>query len=110
MGPERSQPSHTLQRHLGNVARALLLVLAAMLAIIGAHPPAAKDSLWNIGSSEEFIDDRQVQIDFTNCRDACAFTTATFAEMRRRWLDRIGQVRSVPPPGVSGERAIRSLE
>jgi hypothetical protein len=77
MGPER--------RHLGNIARAVLLVLAAMLSIMGAHPPAAKDSLWNIGSSEGLIDDRPVQIDFTNCRDACAVTTATFAEISGRW-------------------------
>lgn len=29
------------------------------------------------------IVDEQVQIDVTNCRDACAATTATFAEIRR---------------------------
>jgi len=48
------------------------------------HHPTTRDWPWNIDSYVEFVDDRQVQIDFTNCRDACAVTTATLADMRRR--------------------------
>jgi len=55
-----------------------------MLAIIGAHLPTSGASLSHTGSCEQLVDDRPVQIDFTDRRDACAIRTTMPPEIYKR--------------------------